>query len=78
MFDLCFKGTPFTWSNNQLNVRHIKESLDRVVYNLVFRETFPNAKVFHLNAIGSEHVPLLLFLDYKDVRTPKVFRFEII
>lgn len=78
MIDMSFNCVPYTWSNNQMTARHIKERLEKLVCNMSFRETHPNAQVFHLNAIGSDHTPLLCYSDYKDTRTPRIFRFEMV
>ncbi|KAF7822290.1 reverse transcriptase [Senna tora] len=64
--DLGFKGSMFTWSNKQLEHEEIKERLDRCFCNLVARELFQNAQVINLEAIGSDHSPLIVDLNIVD------------
>lgn len=54
----------------------VKKRLDRVVCNIEWRVEFPEAKVFALPVIGSDHYPLLLTLSSTPVRKKKSFRFE--
>ncbi|KAF7815390.1 reverse transcriptase [Senna tora] len=77
MVDFGFKGSKYTWSNGRLGSRHVKERLDRGLFNVQCRTDFPNAYVFHLPFAGSDHCPILLDLDFKDVRTPREFKFEV-
>ncbi|KAF7813704.1 reverse transcriptase [Senna tora] len=72
-----FKGPRFTWSNNQLDGDHIKERLDRCFCTPRGLELYPNAQLFHLALVGSDHSPLVLDLDFKCEKGSKVFRFDI-
>lgn len=60
LMDIESKGCAFTWSNNREGQEHVKERLDRVVSTLEWRLLFPEAEVFALPAIGSDHSPILL------------------
>lgn len=39
---------------------------------------FPRAQVFHIAAVGSYHIPIQVYFDYQDVRTPRSFKFEAV
>ncbi|KAF7809654.1 reverse transcriptase [Senna tora] len=76
LIDMEFKGHPFTWSNKQHDGDHIKERLDRVMGNVSFRDGFPKAQVFHKEALGSDHAPIILILEFIDKKSPRRFRVE--
>ncbi|KAL5555044.1 hypothetical protein UlMin_037280 [Ulmus minor] len=57
--DLGFEGDPFTWCYNKPNDL-IFERLDIFFGNLEWVDHFPNTKVEHLEALCSNHHPLLL------------------
>ncbi|GKV30099.1 hypothetical protein SLEP1_g38957 [Rubroshorea leprosula] len=63
MMDLGFTGGRFTWVNMQFNGHIIRECLDRVWGNLEWRISFPQATVFHLPRVHSDHNPILLYLN---------------
>ncbi|KAL5579343.1 hypothetical protein UlMin_011785 [Ulmus minor] len=56
--DLGFVGDPFTWCNNRPNDL-IYERLDRGFGNIDWVNRFPNTTVEHLEAVCSDHRPLL-------------------
>ncbi|KAF7843116.1 reverse transcriptase [Senna tora] len=74
--DLGFKGPKFTWSNKQLGGDLIKERLDRCFCNLVAREQYQNAMVIHLEAISSDHNPLIIDLKPMVKKGRRPFKFE--
>lgn len=76
LMDLGFKGSVFTWTNNQLGNDNIMERLDRGLCNLSCRNLHPNAIIKHLEFIGSDHCPLLLLFNCCDKKTPRSFKFE--
>ncbi|KAG5523350.1 hypothetical protein RHGRI_035240 [Rhododendron griersonianum] len=45
--DLEFKGSAYTWTNNQGGTGNIRERLDRAVATVEWRDLFPYAQVFH-------------------------------
>ncbi|KAL9688613.1 hypothetical protein QQ045_033036 [Rhodiola kirilowii] len=57
-----FKGTPFTWSNNQSGLGRIWERLDRSLLNGLAMSEFPMFQVTHMERIFSDHCPLLVDL----------------
>lgn len=76
LVDLEYHGMRYTWSNNQLGGKYIKERLDRALGNLCFLENFPKSVIFNLEPIGSDHSPVIFYSTFNDRRTPKVFKFE--
>lgn len=76
--DLGFKGSMFTWTNNQLGNDNIMERLDRGLCNLARRNLHPNVVIEHLEFIGSNHCPLLLLFNCRDKKTTRSFKFESI
>lgn len=72
------KGASYTWCNQRLGEAHIKERLDRALGNLSFKDLFPQALVFHVEPVASDHHLLLLKLCHQGLKTPRPFRFEAI
>ncbi|XP_059301959.1 uncharacterized protein LOC132053883 [Lycium ferocissimum] len=60
LFDIGFKGSPFTWWNGISAGDCIFKRLDRAVVNQQFQNLFSNIEVEHLSRTGSDHTPLLL------------------
>ncbi|GLT46247.1 hypothetical protein SLA2020_200180 [Shorea laevis] len=63
MLDLGFIGGRFTWVNMQPDGQVIRERLDRVWCNTDWKLYFPEASVFHLPRVHSDHNPILLDLE---------------
>ncbi|KAL5568310.1 hypothetical protein UlMin_024885 [Ulmus minor] len=77
LHDLGFKGPQFTWNNNSVGTKNIQERLDRMVAQPVWKDMFPNYRVYHLDFLHSNHRPLHLTLNQKPTRNrPRGFRFE--
>ena len=55
LFDLGFKGRPFTWQWNK-----VQERLDCAVANVEWRMKFPEASVRHLPKLKFDHDPILI------------------
>ena len=77
LIDLNYQGKKFTWINKRES-GVIKERIDRVLVNLRWLEEYPRTQVFNLSIVGSDHLPILVNIDYRDMRAPKQFKFEII
>jgi hypothetical protein len=60
--DLGYSGDPFTWRRGR-----IKEHLDRCLANNSWNVMHPGALVQHLNYIRSDHRPILLDTEYKQI-----------
>lgn len=76
MEDICFKRQMHTWSNNRRGVERIVERLDQVLGNRKWCYNYPKAQCINELAIGSDHSPVELILDYNDKKGKRRFRFE--
>ncbi|KAK3230032.1 hypothetical protein Dsin_001913 [Dipteronia sinensis] len=78
--DLGYSGPMMTWTNRRDGDQNIEERLDRNLGDSEWKAVFPNAKVVHLGYNFSDHIPILLKLDYEDkrewVKGCRGFRFE--
>lgn len=77
LIDLEFQGSSYTWNNKRLGEANIKETIDRGLGNIGFGEEFQNAQVFHCEPVGSDHHLLVADCCYQEIKTPKVFKFEV-
>ncbi|XP_060200867.1 uncharacterized protein LOC132629156 [Lycium barbarum] len=75
LFDMGFKGSPFTWWNGRAAEDCIFKRLDRIVVNILFQNIFPQIEVEHLSKTGSDHAPLIVSLGEDAVICIKPFRF---
>ncbi|KAF7808313.1 reverse transcriptase [Senna tora] len=76
LWTLKYKGSKFTWTNKQEGEAHIKERIDRAMCNSKFKEVFCKAIFFRLEPIGSNHCSFALHSEFKDIKTPRQFKFE--
>lgn len=60
LFDIKFKGSPFTRWNGRAAEDCIFKRLDRVLMNQMWLGWWLNVEVEHLARTGSDHAPLLL------------------
>nr|XP_018633309.1 uncharacterized protein LOC108948573 [Nicotiana tomentosiformis] len=75
LFDLDYKGSPFTWWNGSPNAKCIFKRLDRIHVNLSFQNLFPTIEVEHLIRTGSDHGPLLMICGEQRSNYIKPFKF---
>ncbi|XP_070039991.1 uncharacterized protein [Nicotiana tomentosiformis] len=75
LFDLGYKGSPFTWWNDRPNAECIFKWLDRIFVTLPFHNLFPNIEVEHLIRTGSDHAPLLMRCGEDAMQFVKPFKF---
>ncbi|XP_019257655.1 PREDICTED: uncharacterized protein LOC109235859 [Nicotiana attenuata] len=75
LFDLGYKGSPFTWCNGRPNEECIFKGLDRILVNLPFQTLFPTIEVEHLIRTGSDHAPLLMSCGQEAMKFVKPFKF---
>lgn len=71
-----FNEVLYPWTNQRLGDELIRERLDRALCNLEWRLNFPEAEVFALPALGSDHSPLLLNTVPSQCRRHRPFIFE--
>lgn len=76
ILDLEFKGSPYTWTNNQRSPPHLRERLDKALATITWRQLFLYAQVHHEAFLGSDHCPLLLHCHVPPKRVPHQFKFE--
>ncbi|XP_009758093.1 uncharacterized protein [Nicotiana sylvestris] len=75
LFDLGYKGSPFTWWNGRPNEECIFKRLDRILVNMTFQSLFPTIEVEHLIRTGSDHAPLLMSCGEEAMKVVKPFKF---
>ncbi|XP_016488047.2 uncharacterized protein LOC107808078 [Nicotiana tabacum] len=75
LFDLSYKGSPFTWWNGRPNEECIFKCLNIFFVNLPFQSLFPNIEVEHLIRTGSDHAPLLMSCGEEAMQFVKPFKF---
>ncbi|XP_060183335.1 uncharacterized protein LOC132613335 [Lycium barbarum] len=75
LFDMGFKGSPYTWWNRRAAGDCILKILDRILVNIRFQNSFPNIEVEHLTKTGSDHSPMVLFCGEEAIPISKPFRF---
>lgn len=76
LMDIESKGCSFTWMNHRVGADFVKERLDRAVCTLDWHLAYPEAEVFALPAVGSDHSPLLLITAGVQHRRTRPFVFE--
>lgn len=76
LIDLGFIGSASTWTNRRASTANIQERLDKGFANANWQIHFPNATIYHLVALNSDHKPLLLDTNPRLQTTPQPFRFE--
>ncbi|KAK6784428.1 hypothetical protein RDI58_017883 [Solanum bulbocastanum] len=59
LYQVQFKGSPFTWWNDRADSACIFERLDIILMNNVFHGQFNFTKVEHLPRTSSDHAPIL-------------------
>lgn len=59
LFDVGFKGSPYTWWNGRAAEDCIFKRLDRILVNVPYQDSFPQIEIEHLTKTGSDHSPML-------------------
>ncbi|WMV30609.1 hypothetical protein MTR67_023994 [Solanum verrucosum] len=75
LYQVQFKGSPFTWWNGRADFDCIFERLDRIFVNNMLQDQFNISEVEHLSRNGSDHAPLLFSCENRDSKFIKPFRF---
>ncbi|XP_023918482.1 uncharacterized protein LOC112030031 [Quercus suber] len=77
MIDIGFSGPRFTWSNRREVQALIQERIDRFFVNPSWCVLYPDAKVVHLTRCHSDHCPVLLEMQPREVnRRERPFMFQ--
>ncbi|PNT72286.1 hypothetical protein BRADI_2g42313v3, partial [Brachypodium distachyon] len=76
LFDLGYNGPSYTWTNKRFSSKLVFERIDRCLANAYWTCLFPNANVYNLPIILSDHALVLTTL-YSKYKKPKAyFKFE--
>ncbi|XP_048498238.1 uncharacterized protein LOC125496736 [Beta vulgaris subsp. vulgaris] len=71
LMDLPYQGVNYTWTNNRVNKDAIYERIDKAFCNEEWRENFPDAEVWNLPILLSDHSPLILHVQEKKKSSKK-------
>ncbi|XP_026378124.1 uncharacterized protein LOC113272516 [Papaver somniferum] len=63
IMDIDFEGKDYTWTNNSFGTRSKRDKIELALGNNDWFINFSQAKLLHLNFIGSDHYPVLLITD---------------
>ena len=75
LYDLHHSGDPLSW-RGQRGTHLVRCRLDRAVANSSWAETYPTARCQYLEYEGSDHKPLMSFLDPTIMKRKGVFRYD--
>ncbi|XVE52185.1 hypothetical protein DITRI_Ditri02bG0102700 [Diplodiscus trichospermus] len=70
-----FQGQKFTWFGRR-DGESIRERLDRAMGNFRWLKNFPLMQGYNFLANGSNYSPKMIWIDKKDKRKPRRFKFE--
>ena len=76
--DLGYSGSKFTWPKRNWGNTAIKRRLDRGIANISWRLAYPKAAISHLEAIKSNHTPILWDTNPNEEFPHRPFRFEAV
>ncbi|XP_074304738.1 uncharacterized protein LOC141639528 [Silene latifolia] len=76
--DVAWEGYAFTYDNGQAGENNWQSMIDRAMCSDAWLELFPYAKNYHLDREWSDHAPLKLIFDRREIGgiTRSRFRFE--
>ncbi|XP_026395781.1 uncharacterized protein LOC113290388 [Papaver somniferum] len=75
LIDLGYIGSQFTWSNKKSGINNVKARLDRAMVNSHWLHHYNNSKLFHIDAIVSDHLPILLVTNGNDHQGKNLYRY---
>lgn len=62
LLDVPYQGVNYTWTNNRSNDEAIYERIDKAFCNSDWRDSYPDAEVWNLPILLSDHSPIVLQL----------------
>ena len=62
LLDIPHQGVNYTWTNNRTKDEVIYERIDKAFCNPDWKDTFPEAKIWSLPILLSDHSPIILHL----------------
>ncbi|XP_074305989.1 uncharacterized protein LOC141641217 [Silene latifolia] len=76
--DVAWEGYQFTFDNGQVGAANRQSMIDRAMCSESWLELFPYAKLYHLEREWSDHAPIKLTFDRREIggKTRSRFRFE--
>ncbi|KAL2902110.1 hypothetical protein RDABS01_027192 [Bienertia sinuspersici] len=74
--EVHYTGIQFTWSNNQENEDQVQERLDKAYINEEWETLFPEAKVWNLPRILSNHGPIILETEAQHKKLKRPYKME--
>lgn len=75
LYDLHHSGDPLSW-RGQRGTHFVRCRLDKADANSAWAEVYPTARCQYLEYEGSNHKPLLTFLDPSTLKRRKLFRYD--
>lgn len=60
LLDIPFHGVNYTWTNNGINKETIYERIDKAFSNEEWKNQFPEALIWNLPILLSDHSPIIL------------------
>lgn len=75
LYDLHHSGDPLSW-RGQSGTHLVRCRLDRAVRNSSWAENYPTARCHYLEYEGSDHKPLISFLDPTTMKRRSLFRYD--
>lgn len=75
LFDLKFTGSFLSWRGKR-HSHLVLCRLDRAICNSAWMDLFPSCRSQYLKFEGSDHRPLLSYLDTSRKKSQKIFRFD--
>lgn len=75
LYDLHHSGDPLSW-RGQRGTHLVRCRLDRAVANSSWAENYPTARCHYLEYEGSDHKPLVSFLDPSILKRKGLFRYD--
>jgi hypothetical protein len=79
LYDLGFRGNPWTYDNKQMGERNVRVRLDRAVASPSWTDWFPGAVLKHIMTSRLDHCPILLCLENEEAENSPwhITRYEI-